>query len=63
MLRSPALRKRGFALQAVVGGVVPLSGSALDTAIEVDSLREPSGNSLRVDARPRGCLLYTSRCV
>ena len=54
MLRSPALRKRGFALQAVVGGVVPLSGSALDTAIEVDSLKEPSGNSLRVDARPRG---------
>jgi hypothetical protein len=55
--RTPALRMPHLALQGLVGLLVPLSSSFLDTSIEQDArLATPgtSGTILKPDVRPRG---------
>mgnify|MGYP000697537004 FL=1 len=53
-VRSPALRRSRFALQALVAGVAPLSGSVLDTSAEVDPRIGADGTNFRPDVRPSG---------
>ena len=53
-LRSPALRKGRFALQALVAAVAPLSGSVLDTSVEVDPGLGTDGTNFRPAVRPSG---------
>ena len=53
-VRSPALRRSRFALQALVAGVAPLSGSVLDTSAEVDPRVGADGTNFRPDVRPSG---------
>lgn len=55
-VRTPALRNRHVALQGVVGLVIPVSTSFLDTSIETDpQYADPAtGSTLRPDARSRG---------
>ncbi|HRI53604.1 MAG TPA: hypothetical protein PLW65_25845, partial [Pseudomonadota bacterium] len=53
-LRSPALRKGRFALQALVAGVAPLSGSVLDNSVEADPGTGTDGTNFRPAIRPSG---------
>ena len=53
-VRSPALRKGRFALQALVAAVAPLSGSVLDASAEVDPSVGTDGTNFRTAVRPSG---------
>lgn len=53
-LRSPAVYRRHFGLQAIAGVVAPLSQSALDTSIEVDGHIDGNGTAFRPEVRPGG---------
>jgi hypothetical protein len=53
-LRSPALRRRRFALQALVAAVAPLSPSVLDTSAEVDPGSGVDGTNFNPNLRPAG---------
>lgn len=53
-VRSPALRKGPVALQVLVAGVAPLSGSVLDTSAEVDPRIGDGGTNFRANVRPSG---------
>jgi hypothetical protein len=53
-VRSPALRKGRFALQALVATVAPLSSSVLDAGAEVDPSTNADGTNFRANVRPSG---------
>lgn len=55
-LRTPALRTRHVALQGVLGLVIPVSTSFLDTSIETDPqyVDPATGSPLKPDVRSRG---------
>lgn len=53
-LRSPAVRTRRIGFQALASIVAPLSGSSLDTSIEVDGRAAEGGSAFRPDIRARG---------
>ena len=53
-LRTPALRRRHFALQGLATVVAPTSTSYVDRSIAIDPAYSSDGSPLRVDALPDG---------